>query len=402
MGVCASADPKLAMPSSIRLEQRRGQNTNNPVGPDFVADCVEPPPAPLFSLDLAIPIASAADTKSSYGKSSYGMEGLVINTSGVQIAGADAAFAPIDPACLSIDRSRTLGSGACATVLFARSRVDGRALAIKPVSVNDKTNRSQLLKEVRSLYTSDCECVVNFFGAYFEKGNICMVLEYMDLGGLNSAFAGQRLPPRVLACVVHQMIFGLAYLYRERTMHRDIKPANVLVNSEGQVKLTDLGISKTLDATIGAASTFVGTMQYMSPERLTNKGYDSRADVWSLGLITIELATGVFPIRADVRNQLEFMMAVRSFEGPPLSVDSHGASHGVTQHFVDFCAAMTATDVARRPLAEGEFILLPLHLTRILLTVLTRSPEHLYQRPPRGSALRAPVARRAARRRLQQ
>lgn len=89
---------------------------------------------------------------------------------------------------------------------------------------------------------------------------------------------------------------GLVFLHRTKhQLHRDIKPENVLLDSSGQLKLTDFGISKQLDKTYGLTNTFVGTLVYMSPERMGGKNYSYSADVWALGIILHELATGAHP-----------------------------------------------------------------------------------------------------------
>ena len=85
------------------------------------------------------------------------------------------------------------------------------------------------------------------------------------------------------------------FLHKKHQIHRDLKPGNVLVNTEGVVKLTDFGISKTLDNSTEFCNSFVGTKNYMSPERILGKDYSYSSDVWSLGLIIFELATGQFP-----------------------------------------------------------------------------------------------------------
>ena len=80
-------------------------------------------------------------------------------------------------------------------------------------------------------------------------------------------------------------------------IHRDMKPGNILINSEGLVKLTDFGIARTLEDSSGFCNTFVGTKTYMSPERIQGMEYSYSSDIWSLGLIICELATGVFPYK---------------------------------------------------------------------------------------------------------
>lgn len=80
-------------------------------------------------------------------------------------------------------------------------------------------------------------------------------------------------------------------------MHRDIKPSNVLVNSKGQIKLCDFGVSSELENSV--ADTFVGTGTYMAPERIQGSPYTVKSDVWSVGLTLMELAIGKFPFSVD-------------------------------------------------------------------------------------------------------
>lgn len=103
----------------------------------------------------------------------------------------------------------------------------------------------------------------------------------------------------VLGKIAEAVLGGLTYLYdTHKIMHRDIKPSNVLVNSKGQIKLCDFGVSGELINSV--AATFVGTSTYMAPERISGAAsYTVRSDVWSVGLMLMELAIGEFPFRGD-------------------------------------------------------------------------------------------------------
>lgn len=103
--------------------------------------------------------------------------------------------------------------------------------------------------------------------------------------------------------MAYQTLWGLAYLHHEGVLHRDVKPANILVNSLGQVKLTDFGIctGRRRPADEGRAEvdvmceTVTGTARYMSPERLRRERYGAPSDVWSAGLVFVECLTGASP-----------------------------------------------------------------------------------------------------------
>ena len=88
-------------------------------------------------------------------------------------------------------------------------------------------------------------------------------------------------------------------MHDKRIMHRDLKPANIFVASSGQLKIGDLGLGRVFSSGTMEAYTKVGTPLYMSPELLKGEGYDTRSDVWSLGVICYELAELKSPFRKD-------------------------------------------------------------------------------------------------------
>ena len=103
------------------------------------------------------------------------------------------------------------------------------------------------------------------------------------------------IPENYIAVIAFQVLKGLEFLHNHKQLHRDIKPGNILLNSDGAVKLSDFGISKSLDNTANICDTFVGTATYMSPERAVGHDYSYSADVWSFGMVLFEMATGYHP-----------------------------------------------------------------------------------------------------------
>ena len=135
-----------------------------------------------------------------------------------------------------------------------------------------------------------------------DGNTVKVVLEYMDRGSLRNIIdlkkkKNFKMPEDILAMLTLQMLNGLAYLHSvARQVHLDIKPENILYNSQGMIKLTDFGISRDFEQSQEFMKTMVGTICYMSPERLAAQKYNAKSDIWSLGITIIELATGEYPL----------------------------------------------------------------------------------------------------------
>ncbi|CEP62569.1 mitogen-activated protein kinase kinase STE7 LALA0_S05e08548g [Lachancea lanzarotensis] len=207
-----------------------------------------------------------------------------------------------------------IGSGNSGTVLKTLHVPDSRIIAKKSIPVENKPLiKNQLIRELTIMQNVKThENIVGFFGAFYTASTtneIVILMEYMDCGSLDKimstykSFVKRGSPDAsenwfnelVLAKISFAVLNGLSYLYRDyKIIHRDIKPSNVLINSKGYVKICDFGVSKKLINSI--ADTFVGTSTYMSPERIQGSVYSTKGDVWSLGLMIVELVTGEFPL----------------------------------------------------------------------------------------------------------
>ncbi|KAG9238094.1 kinase-like domain-containing protein [Amylocarpus encephaloides] len=196
---------------------------------------------------------------------------------------------------------KDLGHGNGGTVSKVRHLATNTIMARKVIHVEAKTEmRRRIVRELQIMHNTNSVYIVNFYGAFLsENSDVIMCMEYMDVGALDrisSHFGPVRVD--VLGKIAEATLGGLTYLYNEHhIMHRDIKPSNILVNSKGQIKLCDFGVSGELVNSV--ADTFVGTSTYMAPERIQGQKYTVKSDVWSFGLSIMELAIGKFPFDAS-------------------------------------------------------------------------------------------------------
>ncbi|GET87383.1 protein kinase, putative [Leishmania tarentolae] len=193
----------------------------------------------------------------------------------------------------------SIGIGNFGVVLKARNRSTDDIVAIKqvPLSDTDKEDLDTIVKEVEILQDCDHPNIVRFYGTYYSMGVLWIVMEYCEGGSVDTVYDLLRRPlsEPLIAYVCRQTLLGLRYLHERHIIHRDIKGSNLLLTKDGQVKLADFGVSTELKHTLSRRNTFIGTALWMAPEALTEKDYDSRADLWSLGITTIELAEGQPP-----------------------------------------------------------------------------------------------------------
>ena len=183
-------------------------------------------------------------------------------------------------------------------------------VAIKQCSVLDISDerKKMLIKELRTLCQLQSEALVGFHGAFLHDDDaVVLVMEYMDVGSLEQwrknnkserSLQPSRMEEAFFASIAYQVITGLEYLHSQRILHRDIKPGNILLNTNGAVKLCDFGIVSLYgDDDHSLQTTVVGTSRFMSPERLRAKPYGKASDIWSFGLVMLELWNGVIPFQ---------------------------------------------------------------------------------------------------------
>ncbi|XP_052278340.1 dual specificity mitogen-activated protein kinase kinase 1-like isoform X2 [Dreissena polymorpha] len=208
------------------------------------------------------------------------------------------------------DKIGELGAGNGGVVMKVLHRPTGLVMARKLIHLEIKPAiRNQIIRELKVLHECNSPYIVGFYGAFYSDGEISICMEYMDGGSLDLILkkAG-RIPEPILGKITFSVLKGLIYLREKHSiMHRDVKPSNILVNSRGEIKICDFGVSGQLIDSL--ANSFVGTRSYMSPERLQGTNYSVQSDIWSVGLSLVEMAIGRYPIPPPDPKDLEEMFA---------------------------------------------------------------------------------------------
>jgi len=203
-----------------------------------------------------------------------------------------------------------LGRGAMAEVFKARDETLQRDVAVKIIRTldgSDREFRDLLANEARALSRVNHSHVAAIYDFFTESERDVIVMEYVPGLTLKDLLSGGPLAIGEVIRLGGQILSGLSAAHDAHIVHRDVKPANIKVTPAGGLKILDFGVAKILpghpdleETTYAATDTFLtGTIPYMAPEQLLNLGADERSDIFSVGAVLYEMATGrrAFPQR---------------------------------------------------------------------------------------------------------
>ena len=245
-----------------------------------------------------------------------------------------------------------LGAGASGEVYLVQDTITKKKLALKSVKYSEEEKtKAQLETEVKLGTLLKHDNIVKIYATYFLKGRINFVMEYMDKGTILDILKKvKKIPEKYVGIITYQVVKGLAYCQKEKKIiHRDLKPSNILVNSKGQIKIADFGVSAILEGSWAQKKTMIGTYLYMAPERIDADSYSLNSDIWSLGIIVMECILGYYPYIIYNNNTLpnSVWMVHELIENNPIPKLDNSYSKELT----DFVQQCLIKDIHKRPKA---------------------------------------------------
>lgn len=242
------------------------------------------------------------------------------------------------------------------------------AIKVQALETGD-TEYADLVKELLIMAQVSHPNVVNMSDCFISlntsrKLKLYIVSEYADAGDLLAFHQKiKSFPTHVLVSIIKQVLEGIRYLHSLGILHRDLKPANILLTQTGLVRLTDFGLSGVIaDLQAGSRRSNVGTCCYRAPEMLLGNPYGPLVDIWSLGVIIIELVESKTPFSRDVaeklRSEVAVAQAIINSTDLPISKPECWRNIPELQRFVRLCLTKvpenrpTAAELLKDPLME--------------------------------------------------
>ncbi|XP_057208323.1 serine/threonine-protein kinase PAK 5 isoform X2 [Triplophysa rosa] len=230
-----------------------------------------------------------------------------------------------------LDNFLKIGEGSTGIVCIATEKHSGKQVAVKKMDLRKQQRRELLFNEVVIMRDYHHENVVDMYNSYLVGDELWVVMEFLEGGALTDIVTHTRMNEEQIATVCVSVLRALSYLHTQGVIHRDIKSDSILLTSDGRIKLSDFGFCAQVSKDVPKRKSLVGTPYWMAPEVISRLPYGTEVDIWSLGIMVIEMVDGEPPYFNEP--PLQAMRRIRD-NLPPRLKEPHKVS-SVLQAFLD-------------------------------------------------------------------
>ncbi|XP_041354037.1 serine/threonine-protein kinase PAK 4-like isoform X2 [Gigantopelta aegis] len=237
-----------------------------------------------------------------------------------------------------------IGEGSTGIVCIADDRSKGHQVAVKKMDLRKQQRRELLFNEVVVMRDYHHPNIVDMYNSFLVRDELWVVMEFMEGGALTDIVTHGRMDEVQIATVCKACLKALAFLHSHGVIHRDIKSDSILLSHDGKVKLSDFGFCAQVTQELQKRKSLVGTPYWMAPEVISRLPYGPEVDIWSLGIMVMEMIDNEPPFFNEP--PLQAMRRIRDMPPPKLK-----NTHKVSPRLQGFLDRMLVRDPTQRATA---------------------------------------------------